>query len=106
MSELDNLPLASEHDADLSEQARVRREKLTALKASGKNPYLVTKFSRTASAANIIDCFDQMEGKTVRLAGRIMSWRDMGKATFVDLLDATGRIQLYIKINEDRKSVV
>ena len=100
MSELDNLPLASEQDADVSEQARVRREKLKSLKASGNNPYQVTKFNRTESAANIIDGFDEMEGKTVRLAGRIMSWRDMGKATFVDLLDATGRIQLYIKIND------
>jgi lysyl-tRNA synthetase class 2 len=100
VSEFDNISLASEQDADVSEQARVRREKLKDLKVSGKNPYQVTKFDRTASAASIIHSFDEMEGKTVRLAGRIMSWRDMGKATFVDLLDATGRIQLYIKIND------
>lgn len=91
---------AGKTEADLFEQARIRLEKLEELKQSGENPFLSTKFERTDSAAAILAGFEQKEGSTVRLAGRIMSWRDMGKATFVDLLDSTGRIQLYIKIND------
>ncbi|MBR6736293.1 MAG: lysine--tRNA ligase, partial [Oscillospiraceae bacterium] len=101
MSEMTNNPAVNKEEVlDLTEQARVRREKLDQLKAEGKNPYIITKFERTSNAQEIADNFEAMENQTVRLAGRIMTWRNMGKATFVDLHDQTGRMQLYIRIND------
>ena len=84
---------------DTSSEIAVRREKLVALKAQGKDPYLITTYDVTNHAADVIDGFEEYEGKTVRLAGRIMARREMGKASFLDLRDASGRIQLYVKIN-------
>ncbi|HJB25165.1 MAG TPA: lysine--tRNA ligase [Firmicutes bacterium] len=84
---------------DTSSEIAVRREKLAALKAQGKDPYLITTYDVTNHAADVIDGFEEYEGKTVRLAGRIMARREMGKASFLDLRDASGRIQLYVKIN-------
>lgn len=86
-------------EQDLSELARIRREKLNELKQAGKNPYEITTFTRTAYANQIHENFEELEGKEVSLAGRIMTWRDMGKASFVDLSDAKGRVQLYLKID-------
>ncbi|MCI8622522.1 MAG: lysine--tRNA ligase [Provencibacterium sp.] len=83
----------------LSEVLRIRREKLSALQAAGKDPFQETIFERTAYAQDIQEHFEDYEGKEVSLAGRIMAWRDMGKAGFFDLRDASGRIQLYIKID-------
>lgn len=84
---------------DTSSEIAVRREKLAALKAQGKDPYLITTYDVTNHAVDVIDGFEEYEGKTVRLAGRIMARREMGKASFLDLRDASGRIQLYVKIN-------
>jgi lysyl-tRNA synthetase class 2 len=95
-----NNPPAALEPLDLSELARIRREKLEKLKAEGKNPFVITKFNRDSEAADIISRFEELEGKDVSLAGRIMTWRNMGKATFVDLWDRSGRIQLYIKIDD------
>ena len=100
MTDLPSGFTAESEEIDLSEQARVRREKLAQLKNAGKNPYAVTKFDRTSDAKTIAENFDALENQTVRLAGRIMTWRSMGKATFVDLRDNTGRIQLYIRVND------
>lgn len=86
-------------EQDLSELARIRREKLNELKQAGKNPYEITTFTRTAYTNEIHENFAELEGKQVSLAGRIMTWRDMGKASFVDLSDAKGRVQLYLKID-------
>lgn len=83
----------------LSEILRIRREKLSALQEAGRDPYQQTVFERTAYAQDIQEHFEEYEGKQVSLAGRIMAWRDMGKAGFFDLRDASGRIQLYIKID-------
>ena len=99
MTQQPNTPAAGE-ELDLSEQARIRREKLARLKNEGKDPFVITKFERTSDAATIAGHFDELENKTVRLAGRIMTWRNMGKATFVDLADHTGRMQLYIRVND------
>ena len=77
-----------------SEQVRIRRQKLADLKAADKDPFQITSFDRTAYAGDIINQFEQMDGSEVRIAGRIMSWRDMGKANFIDVLDGTGRIQV------------
>ena len=84
----------------LSDQVKVRREKLDNLRAEGFDPFLQTKFDVTATAAGIKAGFETMEGGAVRLAGRIMSKRGMGKVSFCDLQDDTGRIQLYVKFDE------
>ena len=84
----------------VSEQAQIRREKLAALQAEGLDPFLQTKFDFNADSAKIKGDYDAFEGKTVRLAGRLMSKRGMGKVSFCDLQDNTGRIQLFVKIDE------
>ena len=84
----------------LSDQVRVRREKLDTLRADGFDPFVQTKFEVTADSAAIKGNYDAMAGKSVRLAGRIMSKRGMGKVSFCDLQDSTGRIQLYVKFDE------
>ncbi len=85
------------NQADYGDQVRVRREKLAALREAGQDPFARTVFDVTAHAKEINDQFEQWEGKTVSLAGRIMSKRDMGKASFIDLLDGSGRIQSYVR---------
>ena len=83
----------------LSDQVKVRREKLEALRAEGLDPFVQTKFEVTSSAKEIKDRFEELEGKTMTLAGRLMSKRGMGKVTFCDLQDNTGRIQLYVRFD-------
>ena len=83
----------------LSDQVKVRREKLEALRAEGLDPFVQTKFEVTSTAKEIKDRFEELEGKTVTLAGRLMSKRGMGKVTFCDLQDDTGRIQLYVRFD-------
>ena len=83
----------------LSDQVKVRREKLEALRAEGLDPFVQTKFDVTSSAAEIKANFDALEGKALRLAGRLMSKRGMGKVSFCDLQDNTGRIQLYVRFD-------
>ena len=82
---------------DLNEIVKVRHEKLAALKESGNDPFVITKFDFDNDSANIKSNFDEFEGKTVKIAGRIIARRIMGKASFVGLSDATGKIQLYVK---------
>ncbi|MDR1354030.1 MAG: lysine--tRNA ligase [Oscillospiraceae bacterium] len=82
-----------------SELLKIRRNKLAELKKSGKDPFVITKFERTHCAAQILENFETLEGQEVCLAGRIMSWRDMGKASFLDLSDGGFRIQLYFKLD-------
>lgn len=83
----------------LSELLQIRRDKLAALQNEGKDPYQITIYERTAYANQIVTEFDRFEGQIVSIAGRIMGWRDMGKASFLDLADASGRVQLFIKID-------
>ena len=92
--EMQNMPQTEE---DLNEILRVRREKLANLKSDGKDPFEITKFETNALTADIKANFESLEGKTVRIAGRIMSRRIMGKASFYNIQDSTGRIQLYIR---------
>ena len=96
--ELNNVEQTEE--IDLSSELAIRRAKLDALKNDGKNPFEVTKYNVTAEAAVIKEKFEEYENQTVRIAGRIMSRRDMGKANFIDIADSTGRIQAYIKIDD------
>ncbi|MCL2072132.1 MAG: lysine--tRNA ligase [Oscillospiraceae bacterium] len=86
--------------AGLKEQNRLRTEKLNELKASGQSPYLQTKYPVTITAAEIHADFDKHENNNVAIAGRITSWRDMGKANFIDVRDNSGRIQVYVKTDD------
>ncbi len=88
----------------LGDQVRVRREKLENLRAEGFDPFVQTRFKVTADSAAIKADYEAMEGKSVRLAGRLMSKRGMGKVSFCDLQDRTGRIQLYVKFDEMEES--
>ena len=81
---------------DLNELLRVRREKLAQLQADGKDPFQITKYDVTHHSTEIKDNFDTMEGKTVRIAGRVMSKRVMGKASFCNVQDLKGNIQSYV----------
>ena len=86
--------------AQLDEQHRIRIEKLNDLKVNGKNPYEITKFDFTHKAQQIRDNFEELEEKDVMIAGRITSWRDMGKANFIDIRDDSGRMQVYVRIDD------
>ena len=87
-------------EQDMSELLRVRREKLRELQESGNDPYQITKYPVDNDSANIKANFDQLEGKPVSIAGRMMSKRGMGKVSFCDLQDRFGRIQLYARKDE------
>ena len=92
-------------ELSLSEQTRIRREKLTNLQAEGQNPFMITRFDWDATSQQIKDNFDAMEGKPVKVAGRLMSKRGMGKVSFCDLQDRDGRIQLYARQDEMDEAV-
>lgn len=92
-----NLPT---DDIDINELMKIRREKFLSLKDSGKNPFDITSFPVSDYASKIKENFENLEGKDVTIAGRIVSWRDMGKAAFMDVLDSSGKIQVYIKIDD------
>ena len=89
-----------QNEVSVGDQIKVRREKLAALQAEGRDPFQLTKFVVTSNAQEIRDHFDEMEGKPVSIAGRMMSKRGMGKVSFCDIQDKTGRIQLYARKDE------
>ncbi|MBR5496317.1 MAG: lysine--tRNA ligase [Oscillospiraceae bacterium] len=84
-------------EQDYNELVRIRREKLQDLKSNGKDPFEITKFDFTHTSAQIKENFSELEGKTVVIAGRMMSRRIMGKASFCHLQDNDGKIQAYVK---------
>jgi len=90
------------NDADVSENEllRIRREKLAELQSAGNDPFHIVKFETTTHSDTIHNSFDDFCGKTVQIAGRMMSRRIMGKAAFCDLQDERGRIQVYVKRDE------
>ena len=93
--------LTEEQQAEqLSELLQIRRDKLKNLQDEGRDPYAEVKFDVTHHAAPIKENFEEMENVDVVIAGRMMSKREMGKASFCDILDKTGRIQAYVKIDE------
>ena len=94
MDEMINDALSEE---ELAEQARIRREKLQKLTDEGKNPFVKVSFDATADSSAVKNGFENYEGKTVRLAGRLMSRRIMGKASFSHISDRDGLIQLYVR---------
>lgn len=87
-------------ELNLSEILQIRRDKLEELKAAGKNPFEILNYDQTHHSKDIKDNFEEMEGKDVSIAGRIMSFRDMGKASFCDIQDRYGRVQTYVKQDE------
>ena len=89
-----------EQELDINQLMKVRREKLDKLKEEGRNPYEITKFNRTHTSKQIIDNYDELEGKDVTIAGRIMAKRIMGKASFCHIQDSEGKIQSYVSIND------
>ena len=83
-------------EKDLNQLLKVRREKLKDLQDNGKDPFQITKFDVTAHSSEIKDNFEQMDGKEVTIAGRMMSKRVMGKASFCNVQDLKGNIQSYV----------
>ncbi len=83
-------------EQDVNQLRKVRREKLADLQANGKDPFKITKYDVTCHAADIKDHYEEMEGKHVSVAGRIMQKRVMGKASFCNVLDQSGNIQSYV----------
>ena len=96
MSENNN----QEQELDMNQLMKVRREKLQKLQEEGKNPFEITKFNRTHTSKQIKDNYEELEGKDVTVAGRIMAKRIMGKASFCHIQDSEGKIQSYVSINE------
>lgn len=94
----------SQNTENLGELLKVRREKLAALQEAGKNPFEITKYDVTHHSSDVKESFEELEGKSVSLAGRIMSKRVMGKASFCHIQDLKGTIQVYVardNIGED-----
>ncbi|MCL2217048.1 MAG: lysine--tRNA ligase [Defluviitaleaceae bacterium] len=92
--EENNAPLTAQEEY---EQFRIRREKLEALQAAGQDPFRHVTYKVTAHSTDIQEKFDEYEGQTVGVAGRIMTKRVMGKASFIDIQDRNGRIQSYVR---------
>ena len=97
MAEQKNTPQAEQ---DLGQQTKIRREKLAVLQNQGKDPFQITRFDWDTTSGQIKENFDAMEGRSVKVAGRLMSKRGMGKVSFCDLQDRDGRIQLYARQDE------
>lgn len=83
-----------------NELKQIRIDKLTALQKQGKDPFEITIATQTHESSEIKENFDALEEKDVFICGRIMTWRDMGKANFIDVQDRNGRIQVYVRMND------
>ena len=88
-----------ENKEELSELLQIRRDKLSALKEAGLDPFKKTKYEVDAYSKDVVDAFPENENQNVSMAGRITSFRDMGKASFIDIRDVKGRIQVYVRID-------
>ena len=89
-----------EPEVDMNQLMQIRRDKLAKLKEEGKDPFEITKFNRTHTSKQIVENYDELEGKDVTVAGRLMAKRIMGKASFCHIQDGDGKIQIYVSINE------
>lgn len=96
----DDIDNKQEDVLDKGELVKVKNDKLQKLISEGKNPYEITLFNKDSLSLEIKDNFEKYEGKEVVIAGRIMSWRDMGKAAFLDVMDSSGKMQIYLKIDD------
>lgn len=88
---------AEEEQRELAEQARIRREKLQKMQSEGNDPFVKVSYNVTADSSKIKNCFDSLEGKEVSIAGRLMSRRIMGKASFSHIQDRDGLLQIYVR---------
>lgn len=100
MSENNTNIVENTEEQDINILKKVRLEKLDELKEKNQNPYQITKYEVTSKNIDIRNDFENMENQTVSIAGRIMSWRDMGKANFIDVRDDTDRMQIYVRMND------
>ena len=89
-------------EQDLNQLLKIRREKLKTLQEEGKDPFRITTYDQTEHSTDIKNHFDEMEGKEVSIAGRMMSKRVMGKASFCDVLDRYDSIQVYVARDQVR----
>ena len=87
-------------EIDMNHLMKIRREKLEELQEKGENPFDVTKYDRTHNSKQVIDNYDELEGKDVSVAGRIMAKRIMGKASFCHIQDMQGKLQSYVSLND------
>ncbi|MBO7275105.1 MAG: lysine--tRNA ligase [Clostridia bacterium] len=92
--------IITEQQPELSELLQIRRDKLENLRAEGLDPFVQTKFERTANSKKVVEECETLENQTVTVAGRIMSKREMGKASFAHIQDQEGKLQLYFKIDD------
>ena len=95
-----DINLSAENEEKAGEQVRIRMDKLTAMQALNDDPFRETTYDVTKHADEILKSFDELEGATVRVAGRLMGKRGMGKVSFTDLQDRSGRIQIFTKIDQ------
>lgn len=93
-------PETEEVQQDVNELRQIRLDKLRELQAAGKDPFTITKAYPTISAAEITERFEELENTDVCICGRMMTRRDMGKANFIDVRDRSGRMQVYVRIND------
>ena len=100
MEENKNVQNVQDAELDMDHLMQVRKEKLEKYRSEGKDPFKITKFNRTHTTKMIVDNYDELENKDVTIAGRIMSKRIMGKASFCHVQDGDGKIQLYVSIND------
>lgn len=91
---------SEEQELDMNHLIKIRREKLEELREKGKDPFEVTKYERTHTSKDIKDNYEELEGKDVKIAGRIMAKRIMGKASFCHIQDMQGQIQSYVSTND------
>ncbi len=89
-----------EEAQDINELRRIRIEKLEALQKAGKDPFEITTANQSITSSEIIERFDELENTDVSVCGRIVAWRDMGKANFIVVSDRNGKIQVYVRIND------
>ena len=87
-------------EQDLNQILKVRRDKLKELQEAGQDPFVITKYDQTHHSTDIVDCFEELEGKDVSIAGRMMSKRVMGKASFCHIQDKLGTVQAYVTRDE------
>ena len=97
MNDTENM---QEQEVDMNHLLKIRREKLQELRDNGKDPFEITKYDRTHTSKDIKDNYEALEGKTVKIAGRIMAKRIMGKASFCHIQDMYGKIQSYVSTND------
>ena len=97
---MENKNTPAQEELSLSELLQIRRDKLADLQKAGKDPFAIVRFERDTACRQITEDFEELEGKEVTIAGRLMSKRGMGKASFCDLHDMSGKVQIYVRVDD------